>query len=226
MNNAVYEDERFLAFNGGTLRPGGADMTREAVRDVPRGSHILDVGCGTGESVALLGTMGYQAAGIDASETLVEKGQRLGRNIAPGDAYTLEGGYDALLYECVLSLLPDKARALQSAYAALRPGGYLLLSDLYPRTSAAHGGIPCVTCINGILPLDRLENLLMEAGFSCERFLDRTAQYKGFVAALIMEYGSVETFFSQFMDTRAAAAACADTRKMKLGYFLSVWRKW
>lgn len=226
--NSIYESESFLTLNEGVLRPGGLALTREAAAraPLPQGAAILDVGCGTGASVALLSSLGYRARGIDSSAKLVNLGKSLGRAVKAGDAYALPGVYDALLYECSFSLLADKPRALSAAYGALGSGGLLLLSDLYPRAQGESPlTVPCLTCLNGILPFPTLQGLMEEAGFTLEGFFDKTDAYKGFLGMLIMEFGSAEAFFAQYMGPCAAESAVRNVKTQKLGYFLSIWRK-
>lgn len=70
-----------------------------ALRDVPRGAHILDICCGTGQLAALLTGQGYQVTGLDGSEQMLA----LARQNAPrakfilGDArnFSLPQQFDA-----------------------------------------------------------------------------------------------------------------------------------
>ncbi|MDL2217288.1 class I SAM-dependent methyltransferase [Christensenellaceae bacterium OttesenSCG-928-M15] len=229
MNTKIYEDAGLLALQEGAMRPGGLALTKKAAAFLEKGARILDVGCGVGESVALLNSMGFDAKGIDESETLIGKGKSLQRNVELGDAYALKGRYDALLYECVMSLLNDKEAALEQASGAINEDGVIIVSDLYPRwgmDGEEGASVPCITCANGVLPLEKWIVLMRACGFRLIHFEDETDLYKGFLATLIMEYGSVDAFFAPFTGEALARQATENTGRRKLGYFFSVWSKW
>ena len=50
--------------------PGGEGHTRHMleIATLPKGSHILDMGAGAGETVTLMQTLGYNAEGIDCTQ--------------------------------------------------------------------------------------------------------------------------------------------------------------
>ncbi len=107
---------------------------------LPVGGRVLDVGCGTGASLGgLAAAVGPDGAvmGIDISEGMLKKArERLGPTFQLacidgcdyGDAVT--PGFDAVVYNAVLFLLPDAEGSLLSALKVLRPGGVLLVSNL------------------------------------------------------------------------------------------------
>ncbi len=222
----VYEDEGFISFTKGVLRPGGIELTCSLVKaaNLALEENILDVCCGMGESVAALALLGYNIEGVDISPKLIEKGRALGRKINPGNAYELKGQYKALLYECALSLLQDKPRALKAAAKALPRGGLILLSDLYPKRESAAPRLNCDTCLNGILPFKRLNDFMEAAGFSLIYFKDQSNVYRNFLSMLIMEYGSLEVFFKQFIEDCQEYSPQLKGN-VKLGYFESIWEK-
>jgi arsenite methyltransferase len=133
------------------LRPGGLELTDRLLEAaaLPRGAAALDVGCGDGVSVAHLADRhDVRAVGLDVSCARVDEAARARPDLRflTGRAQALpfaDGSFDAVLCECVLSILRDRRRALHEAVRVLRPGGALLLSDLYVREgteSAPHGG--------------------------------------------------------------------------------------
>ncbi|GAB4276881.1 MAG: class I SAM-dependent methyltransferase [Deferrisomatales bacterium] len=131
--------ERFeaeTAFFQGLLRQLLALLPPGALR----GARVLDVGCGTGASLAELcravGPAG-QAVGIDISAGMLRQARaRLGEGVplavmdGCGFGRGLQGAFDAVVYNAVLFMLPDPAGSLASARAILRPGGAVLLSFL------------------------------------------------------------------------------------------------
>jgi ubiquinone/menaquinone biosynthesis C-methylase UbiE len=119
-----------------------AELLKElmALSPLPVGGRVLDVGCGTGASLAgLLKAVGDggEVVGIDLSSGMLEEARaRLGPEVkllcGDGCAYgdMVEPGFDAVVYNAVLFLLPDAESSLQSALKVLRPGGALLISNL------------------------------------------------------------------------------------------------
>ena len=114
--------------------PGGEAHTRRMLElaELPTGASVLDMGAGGGETVALLRALGYDAEGIDLSprSPLVKQGDLL------HTAYP-DGSFDAAVSQCAFFVSGDQPGALREAYRLLRPGGKLLLSDLFFEDPAA-----------------------------------------------------------------------------------------
>jgi S-adenosylmethionine-diacylgycerolhomoserine-N-methlytransferase len=112
--------------------------------EAPIGSSVLEVGCGTGRNLALIGRRFPQARlfGLDISaEMLVSAEAKLGR---PGRTRTIlrvadatdfqpsefgESGFDRIVISYALSMIPDWEKAIDAAIAALNPGGSLHVAD-------------------------------------------------------------------------------------------------
>ena len=118
-----------------------AIMLEEAVTDpvlaaAPRGD-ALDVACGTGRQVARLESLGYAVSGIDATPAMLD----VARRRCP-DASLTVGSWDALPYEdasfdVVTSALAlchgtDLCVPVAEMARVLRPGGWLVVSDMHP----------------------------------------------------------------------------------------------
>ena len=157
--NALYENDDLLQLTEGFVHPGGELLTRKAIfaAELPKGSKVLDIGCGPGRSVELLRGLGYDARGIDSSQKVV--------TLANSPYVTLEnaqefmGNYHGLLLQCVLSLIPDKEKFLSHAKSALLPGGRLVLCELF-RKQSGENSIPAVSCVNGLLERNDFFSLL------------------------------------------------------------------
>ncbi|MBP1857457.1 class I SAM-dependent methyltransferase [Rhizobium herbae] len=112
--------------------------------DVPAGASLLEVGCGTGRNLALIGRRFPQARlfGLDISaEMLVSAEAKLSR---PGQTSTVlrvadatdfqpsefgETGFDRIVISYALSMIPEWEKAIEAAIAALNPGGSLHIAD-------------------------------------------------------------------------------------------------
>jgi SAM-dependent methyltransferase len=118
-------------------------LTDPILAAAPRG-RALDVACGTGRQVARLAALGYDVSGIDLTPAMVDRA----RERCP-DATLTVGGWDDLPYDDASFDLVTSALALCHAVdlvppvremaRVVRPGGWLVISDIHP-TSTAHGG--------------------------------------------------------------------------------------
>ena len=216
--SALYENDAFLTLTGGALHPGGGAVTERALAlaGLAPGARVLDIGCGTGATVRLLRELGSDAAGVDASEKLV----RLSDSpyVTLGDGRSVTGSYDALLLECVLSLLGDRQAFLCTAWRALRPGGRLILCEPFRRGGA--GSLPVESCVNGVPDEAGYRRLMGEAGFTNLAWRDETDALRSFLAMVIMAFGSGDAFLCELTGGCGAVPP-----GMRLGYGTSVWEK-
>lgn len=109
--------------------------------DPPEGATVLEVACGTGRNLDLIGRRypGRQLFGLDiSSEMLASAGVRLGSDarLAEADACTFSGealwgqkGFDRIVLSYSVSMIPDWQGALANAAAQLAPGGALHVVD-------------------------------------------------------------------------------------------------
>jgi len=98
----------------------------------PKGGRVLEVGCGTGHNLAMLGKFGHlDASELDfAARTLSTK--RLGREVKeaklPDLSMFKRNEYDLVALLDVLEHVPDDLASLRAIHRRLKPGGALLLT--------------------------------------------------------------------------------------------------
>ena len=232
-------------------RPGGLSLTQHALElsALKPGQKLLDVGCGDGESAVFASKhFGLKVTAIDKDPAAVARAKEQGAIALRMDASSLSYPsrcFDAVMMECVFTALDRQEEALHEAYCILRPGGILIISDLYcrqpdmdrwrkdyreamalfrrPRNegdceSSEH--LPSPYCQDGALVLDGLYYLLDELEMEIMVCEDRTEDLKTFLAQAIMECGSVETWF----DKHGGWKPCTNAGK-NTGYFLLLARK-
>jgi len=103
------------------------------------GGPALDLGCGRGEALALLGEHGIAARGVDGSARMVAMCRERGLDAVQGDLFAAlaaapPGSLGAVLSFHVVEHLPIGAldRLVHLAWGALRPGGTLILETPSP----------------------------------------------------------------------------------------------
>jgi len=109
------------------------------ILDLQPGERLLLVGVGTGPDLPLL-PEDVEAVGIDLSAAMLRRAcARLplpGRNVTliQGDAQQLlvdESSFDAVLFNLILSVIPDGAACLRENLRALKPGGRAVIFDKF-----------------------------------------------------------------------------------------------
>jgi ubiquinone/menaquinone biosynthesis C-methylase UbiE len=142
------------------MRPGGLDLTRELldVCEPKENAHVLDIGCGCGASLRLAQQRyGCYIFGLDISRQLLlrAKNRPSVYSLIQGDVNTLplaENKFDLILLECVATIFGEET-IFSTCRRLLKPGGKLLVTDLYARKG---DGLPEIrklrkgTCIQGI----------------------------------------------------------------------------
>lgn len=198
----LFSRPEFQAVAGEALRPGGLALTRRALallgQALPKGARVLDLGCGRGATARLLAAEGFETLALDPSEELLGAepwpgAQRL-RGLA--QALPLAGGcLDAVFCECVLSVTGEAGPVLGEAARALRPGGWLVLSDLYLRSGVAGRGGG--SCLSGALDEGALRGRLEAAGLIVVHFEDHSRLLAELAGRLIFAGVEAGTFCSQ-----------------------------
>jgi arsenite methyltransferase len=198
-----YEDTELRRVTGGVLRPGGVALTDHAVAlaRLRPGAVALDLGCGAGATVErLTDRYGLTAVGVDPSTTLIAaaRARRPDLPLVRGRGERLplpDGAFDAVFTECVLSLAADPAAVLAETARVLRPGGVLVLSDLYVRTAAAAAllrRLPACSCLHGAFTEGQLLGLLRDSGFGWVCWEDHSPALTELAVRLVLNTGSAD----------------------------------
>lgn len=221
----IYEQPALREALGDVLRPGGLALTDEALAacGLMPGARVLDVGCGAGATVAhLRDRHGLAAVGIDASALLLASGRghepALPQARARGERLPIGAGVlDAVIAECSLSVMADVDAALAEFRRVLKPGGRLILADLYDRSSDGHlrpRERQPASCLRGALTRAQIERKLAEQGFKLMTWQDRSEALKVLAARLILTGISPAQFWSGACGDAAGAIA-----RVKPGYY-------
>jgi arsenite methyltransferase len=178
----LYESDAVRWLLEGELHPGGARLTRRLAQlaGIDRGQRVLDVACGSGDTVLLLARdLGCDVVGVDLGARAIEQASHVARasgiqaRFVVGDAEALplpDSGFDVALSECSLCTFPDKRCAVVEMARVVRPGGTIAIADVTAdldalpaplRTAAAR-----VACIADACRADEYAALLRDAG--CE----------------------------------------------------------
>jgi len=154
-----------------------------AIAGIKTGEVVLDLGCGGGMDVFLaaqkVGPSG-RVIGVDMTEKMVELARQNAikrgttnvefylaeiENMTPVKDHTV----DCVISNCVINLVPNKAKAMDEIYRVLKPGGRVALSDIAlrkPLPEEIKNDIIAYTgCIGGAVLIEQYKSYLENAGF-------------------------------------------------------------
>lgn len=218
----IYEKGNLEKITGATLRPGGLELTRKAVSfcRFPSRAKILDIGCGTGETIRfLIEEYGLEAMGIDSSLIMIEKGRRKspGLPLFPGSGDNLsfpDGSLDGVFMECSFGLIEDKNALLAEVFRVLKEHGKLVISDIYYRNRV------------GLNTKQAILAMIADHGFELELWEDHSNYLAQLTAESIMKYGTADTLWECLLCKRENQGASRQQIKgWKPGYFLLIAEK-
>ena len=115
--------------------------------EVAAGDNVLEIGCGTGRNLILLGRKRRDANlfGLDASsemlvtaaEKISKSGQKIGLKTALADdfdfdaSFGLEKPFDVVFFSYSISMIPTWRESIENALRNVRSGGTLYIVDFY-----------------------------------------------------------------------------------------------
>lgn len=222
---------------GGCLRPGGLGLTSRLLSGrLPAGSRVLEIGCGCGRSLAYMREeLQLRAIGLDLSASMLEELRQHTAHtpLVRAQAAVLpvqDNCLDAVLCECVLSLMPSLDAVLDEIVRVLRPGGYFLCTDLYARlpknfrdSGSGPDGARC--CIDGAIPRTEWLELLQSKTLQPEIWEDHSKALSQLAGELVFAYGTLESFWRTLLPDKRACEVVHKASIVKPGYSLTVARK-
>jgi arsenite methyltransferase len=219
---------------GACLRPGGQILTKRILGLLapdPAGV-ILDAGCGTGASMALLQEHGmHNILGLDLDEELLTEARLRGRNVARATLARLplpDACLDLVLCECVWNLT-ERERVMAEFARVLKPGAPIALTDIYSRIAAPtkpSGTWPIRCCFSQATDLATVQDLVIGSGFAVMTLEDHTRLLKQTAAEFVFAHGSLLAFWQAVTgDANLARSACEASATMRPGLFLLIARR-
>src|SRR5215510_14282242 len=117
------------------------------------GLTLLDVGCGTGHHMASMRERGFEVAGVDGSEEMLDQARANNpdADIQQSDVESIpfpDSSFDFILCIEVLRYLPRSAKCIREMARVLKPGGVCLAT-----------ATPLLN-LNGYWMINRLSNLV------------------------------------------------------------------
>ncbi|MCL2092535.1 MAG: methyltransferase domain-containing protein [Micrococcales bacterium] len=150
---AEWDPELYLAFEKGRTQPS-VDLVARI--DLVAPARVVDVGCGPGNSTAVLAGRWPTAetVGVDSSAAMLDKaratypqGTWVQADATAGLGHL--GTFDVVFSNAVIQWIPDQATLLRGLFALLRPGGVLAVQ--VPNTA----GMPIRTVLEELLSQPR-----------------------------------------------------------------------
>lgn len=150
---------------------------------IEKGHRVLDLGSGAGNDCfvarALVGEEG-EVTGLDFTDAMLEKARRNNEKLGYTNVSFVKGdieemplpdtSFDVVISNCVLNLVPDKARAFSQIFSVLKNGGHFCVSDV-----VLVGELPAglkeaaemyAGCVSGAIQKEAYLELIRKQGFS------------------------------------------------------------
>lgn len=179
-------EEEFSSVLDESLRPRGPDLLFDLVArmGLPPGAVALDVGCGEGrQAVTLHRRFGFHVTGIDPVPRHIEAARAAAAQDGPAfDVGTAEnipagpGTADLVWCRDVLVHVPDLPRAYAEFRRVLRPGGHVLVYQMFGSELLESGEAAWLWATMGVVPENadpaRTEAAIAAAGLRIDERLE------------------------------------------------------
>ena len=149
---------------------------------IKEGDVVVDLGSGAGNDAFVARSVtgpGGKVIGIDFTEKMISRAranaEKLGYDNVEfhyGDIEKMpldDNTADVVVSNCVLNLVPDKARAFAETFRILKPGGHFSVSDIVLKGALPEGlrasAEMYAGCVSGAIPSDAYLQVIKDAGF-------------------------------------------------------------
>jgi ubiquinone/menaquinone biosynthesis C-methylase UbiE len=197
---------------GALFHPGGFELTKYAVKYCGFGedSVIADIGCGAGETSRLLEKeFPVRVLNVEPSIGMSKENPDV-INAAAENIPFEDEFLDGVLCECVLSLCETLEPALCELNRIIKPGGSLIISDIYSSEST----IKVSGALKWLYMKERFLSAVQDCGFEIALFEDHSRELAKMAARLIMEGAE-----------NALCETLGRIDRNRVGYFLIIARK-
>ena len=181
-------DDSDIPFDARNVSLGcGSPMNFVTLRE---GISLVDLGCGGGIDVFAaankLAPRRGKIIGVDSTMKMIARARRTAAQsnysnvefrLGEIESLPLESEIaDVVTSNCVINLVPDKARAFQEIFRVLKPGGSITIADIISKNQLPerirNDPQKWSECVSGALSLDELKSSLSDAGFADFKLLD------------------------------------------------------
>ena len=150
---------------------------------IKKGDRVLDLGSGAGNDCfvarSIVGETG-SVTGLDFTDEMLEKANMNNKKMGFQNVEFVKGDieqiplpddtYDVVISNCVLNLVPDKAKGFSEIRRVLKPGGHFCVSDIVLKgelpddmrnAAALYAG-----CVSGALQKEEYLQIVQNSGYS------------------------------------------------------------
>jgi len=159
---------------------------------------VLDLGCGGGLDVFLaakkVGATG-RVLGVDMTAKMIQlaKANAQKRDLPNVEFHQADiedmkpiqsNSIDCVISNCVLNLVPNKAKAMNEIFRVLKPGGRVVLSDIALKKALPQklqqDVVAFTGCVAGAILIDEYKRLLIESGFQDVAVVDKNSDLNAY----------------------------------------------
>lgn len=146
------------------------------------GDSVLDLGSGAGNDCfvarSIVGENG-RVTGLDFTDEMLEKAKKNNEKMGYSNVEFIKGdiesmpladaGFDVVISNCVLNLVPDKQKAFAEIHRVLRDSGHFCVSDIVLKGELPEALQEAATlyagCVSGALQMEEYLDIIEKQGF-------------------------------------------------------------